>query len=407
MKAYCILALLVLVFQATLGEKRYDGYKLLRIHVSDTTQYNEIALLAEEVLADIWATNAIEGWVDVMVSPSQSQTFLGKFDAQIHIEDVQVTLDQHKEDMMNKSIVRDDIFDSFPTSGAAKTWVLEQVAAHSDVASSVVIGQTTAGIDIFGIRLGQTGAKKPTLYLHCTIHAREWITTTTCLWIIDSLLNTDPDGSRLINFFEWIIIPIFNIDGYDYAHTTDRLWRKNRSTNSGSSCRGIDLNRNYGYGFGGPGSSNNPCAETFRGTAAFSSWEVSAERDFLEPILGAGNLVAFVDIHSYGAYFMSPWGYTTNLPPAVDYNVMERVMISATTAIRTVNNRNYVYGSSARVIYVAAGGSDDWTYGDGGVVRSFTIEAYGSNFTPPISFIPVIGRELWAGIKKLALDLIN
>jgi murein tripeptide amidase MpaA len=42
-----------------------------------------------------------------------------------------------------------------------------------------------------------------------------------------------------------IIVPFVNPDGYEYTWTGDRLWRKNRQINSGSTCRGVDLNRNY------------------------------------------------------------------------------------------------------------------------------------------------------------------
>ena len=36
---------------------------------------------------------------------------------------------------------------------------------------------------------------------------------------------------------------------YEYSHTTDRLWRKNRAANHDTLglCRGVDLNRNFGY----------------------------------------------------------------------------------------------------------------------------------------------------------------
>jgi len=195
-------------------------------------------------------------------------------------------------------------------------------------------------------------------------------------------------------------VPVFNVDGYNYAHTSDRLWRKNRQTASGSSCIGTDLNRNYGYAWSGEGSSPNPCAETYHGARAFSSPEVAAERDYLQPYVDASRLVAFVDIHSYGGMWMSPWGYTTALPP--NYSAMDSSMRAVAAAIRTVNNRIYATGTSARVIYVAAGGSDDFFYGDGGVIQSFTVEAFGSNFTPPISYISSIGRELWVGVKQLA-----
>ena len=36
---------------------------------------------------------------------------------------------------------------------------------------------------------------------------------------------------------------------YEYSHTTDRLWRKNRAPNQQmfGLCKGVDLNRNFGY----------------------------------------------------------------------------------------------------------------------------------------------------------------
>ena len=39
---------------------------------------------------------------------------------------------------------------------------------------------------------------------------------------------------------------------YEFSHTTDRLWRKNRNPNPGTFgfCPGVDLNRNFGYKWG-------------------------------------------------------------------------------------------------------------------------------------------------------------
>jgi murein tripeptide amidase MpaA len=400
MKGLVVLSIL-LVFLSTycLGEKkRYDGYKVLRIDVEDDSQLEKIQNLSEKLLADVWAINRLEGWIDVMVSPTQIRPFLRRFSSKVHIEDVQATLEEHYAEMANQTNVR-DVFDSFPTTGQAVTFVNEQIATYPSLATRVVIGQTYLGKDILGVKLAITTAPKRTIYIHCTIHAREWITTTTCLWIIDQLLSKDSDGLRLIEKFNWIIIPIFNIDGYDYTHTSTRLWRKNRIPNSGSSCAGTDINRNYAYGWGGSGSSGDPCSETYRGGSAFSTNEARAERDFLNPLIDAGLIAAYFDIHSYGAYYMSAYGYTTTLPPAGDYNQMSAGMVRATNAIRAVNNRQYAYGASSRVLYISSGGTVDHLYGDGGIVHAYTIEAFGSNFTPPISYIRPIATEIWAGIK--------
>jgi len=404
MKLVVLSILLVFLSTFCLGEKkRYDGYKVLRIDFEDDSQLEKIENLSEKLLADVWAVNRVEGWIHVMVSPTQIRPFLRRFSTKVHIDDVQATLEEHYAEMANHTNVG-DVFDSFPTRGQTVTWVNEQINAHPSLATRVVIGKTYLGIDILGVKLALSATAKRTVYIHCTIHAREWITTTTCLWIIDALLTKDSDGLRLIEKFDWIIVPIFNIDGYDYSQTNDRLWRKNRTPYPGS-CTGTDINRNYEYGWGGSGSSGDPCSETYRGTSPFSTPEAAAELNFLESYIDRGLITAYVDIHSYGAYFMSAYGYTTTLPPAGDYNQMSAAMVRATNAIRSVNNRQYAYGASSRVLYISSGGTCDHLYGDGGIVHSYTIEAFGSSFTAPISYIRPIGQEIWLGVKAL-VDLL-
>lgn len=41
------------------------------------------------------------------------------------------------------------------------------------------------------------------------------------------------------------ILPVLNPDGYEYTHTHDRMWRKNRAQYG--ECIGVDLNRNFRY----------------------------------------------------------------------------------------------------------------------------------------------------------------
>jgi len=339
-----------------------------------------------------------EGWIDVMVSPTQRPAFYG-YQSQVNVEDVQALLEVHEEDRKTSRIVG-DFFTDYPTHGEVLVWINEEIAKHPQV-QRVNIGQTYNGNDIEGVVLGNTA--QSIVYIHCGIHAREWITVTTCCWIIDGLLNEDPDGPELLDQYLWIIIPIFNVDGYDYTHTSDRLWRKNRLPNQGSTCAGTDINRNYGYGWGGPGSSNQPCSETYRGAFAYATQEAAAERDFLQPYFNTGRVFAYFDIHSYGAYYMSAWGYSASeLPP--DYGQMDGTMRSAVQAIQSVNGRTYTFGASGRVLYLTSGGTVDWAYGDGGVIQSYTIEAFGSNFTPPASWIPVIGPEIWEGVKDAVIQ---
>lgn len=58
------------------------------------------------------------------------------------------------------------------------------------------------------------------------------------MYMADKLLrnykpNVVNNITSILNNFDVIICPIINVDGYDYTWTTNRLWRKTRSVNSG------------------------------------------------------------------------------------------------------------------------------------------------------------------------------
>jgi hypothetical protein len=40
---------------------------------------------------------------------------------------------------------------------------------------------------------------------------------------------------------------VLNVDGYSFTWTNNRMWRKTRRPNQGSSCIGTDPNRNFPY----------------------------------------------------------------------------------------------------------------------------------------------------------------
>jgi len=369
-----------------------------------TMQDNMLSIYntADKYLLDIWAMNVLQGWADVMIPPNLVDAIddlFPTFSYVVSIADVQESIDENDRErqLYNK---QDDIFTNFQTSGRIAQWLEEKARESDGEYTRFSIGNSYLGNPIWALHMGESpNDDKPVVIIQCGIHAREWITPTHCLWIIDQLAHTDPDRGRLLEKMEFIIIPILNVDGYDFTHTSNRLWRKNRQPNPGSSCIGTDPNRNYGYGWSGPGASNNPCAETYYGSRAYSAPEVAASRDIVETYASEGTLVSFWDLHSYSALWMSAWGYTCDvLPP--DFSEMNRLMTQAVTACRNVNGHNYAFGAICRTIYQASGSSVDFGYGEAGITHSYTTEAWGNNFTPPPSYIPTIGAEIWAGVKR-------
>merc|ERR1712107_971412 len=100
-----------------------------------------------------------------------------------------------------------------------------------------------------------------------------------------------------IDNINWYYLPSANPDGYEYSINQDRYWRKNRAPNSGSSCYGTDLNRNWGFHWAETGVSFDPCSEVYCGSAAFDQVESANIRDFvltLDPLPVLGH-----SFHSY------------------------------------------------------------------------------------------------------------
>lgn len=85
---------------------------------------------------------------------------------------------------------------------------------------------------------------------------------------------------------------------------------------------GVDSNRNFDANFGGIGSSTDPCSETYGGPSAFSEAESQAMRDQLLKI--QNRTKAVVSIHNDAQLWISPYGYTTDLP--ADYAEMVQLL---------------------------------------------------------------------------------
>lgn len=54
---------------------------------------------------------------------------------------------------------------------------------------------------------------------------------------------SDAEVKKILDHFNFYIIPVLNPDGYVYSWKSYRLWRKNRNPNSGKGYYGVDLNR--------------------------------------------------------------------------------------------------------------------------------------------------------------------
>lgn len=63
------------------------------------------------------------------------------------------------------------------------------------------------------------------------IHAREWISPATNIYIAHALLSNyskDATITQLVDQFDFYILPVFNVDGYDYTWTKGKIKNRRR-----------------------------------------------------------------------------------------------------------------------------------------------------------------------------------
>lgn len=287
---------------------------------------------------------------------------------------------------------------------------LEQLASlHPQIARVYDIGNSwekdngLGDRDLWAIKISDNVAtdedESEILFLGCH-HAREWISVEVPLYLAKHLVesyDTDPLVRSYVNHGEIWIVPMVNPDGHQYSVDVDRWWRKSRRYNGGG-IYGVDLNRNYGYAWGGPGSSGDPSASTYRGPAPFSEPESQAIRS-----LGLSHdFLAVVSYHSYGQLVLYPWSYTYD--PAPDGPLMNALATGMADLIRGVHGRDYTPQQGSD-LYLASGTTDDWFYGELATV-GFTIElrpvGYPYFELPESEIIPT-----WEENRPAALYLIG
>lgn len=225
------------------------------------------------------------------------------------------------------------------------------------------IGTTVQGRPIYAIRISDDPASddplEPVAWFDALHHAREPMSGEALLRFADHLCvsyPTDADVKRMVDTRNVVIVPCVNPDGYEFNRQTDPggggLWRKNRR-NNGNSTFGVDLNRNYGWEWGGQwsGSSGVTNDETYRGPSGFSEPETRAVRD--AQIAHPPGMA--LSAHTYSDLMLYPWGYDKIVTTDdAKYRYYGEQMTAANA---------WPFGTSWQVLYLANGVSSDWSYG--------------------------------------------
>ena len=274
--------------------------------------------------------------------------------------------------------------------------------------------RTFQGREIMGVEISEgvnrTDDGKPTYFVMGMHHAREWPSAETAVEFAHLLVqgaDSDPRISSLLASERVVVVPIINVDGFvesreggalgipDPADTTGatplqtvegvallggsfayRRKNCNGAIPSGDvPCTlqyGVDPNRNYGNGWGGPGAGTDPITQSYRGTGPFSEPETQAVWEFTRE----RQVTTLITLHNVAALVLRPPGLhdAGKAPDEVAMKELGDAMADAT-------GYTSQFGWE---LYDTSGTTDDYTYAaQGGYAYTIEIGPQGGQFHMP------------------------
>ena len=286
------------------------------------------------------------------------------------------------------------------------------------------MGNTRLGKPILGLEIARDVWRedgRPAFVQYGAHHAREWPSAEWPMEYAIELIErkAEPRFAELLETTRHFIFPVINVDGFRASRgagpspigapvTSGQTIRPGQAEYRRKNCRrlggepkapcsalfpsgGVDLNRNYGYYWGGAGTSGDPGSAIYRGPNAFSEPETQAVRSFTSRIQP---IVLFAH-HTYSdeGLWMRPPGFNDAALFPGDETPDEAGL--AALADLLAEPTGWLSWKSFR-LYPVTGAMDDWSY-MAQASFAFTTEGKGPDFH---SYFDQMVRTEYPGLSE-------
>ena len=293
-------------------------------------------------------------------------------------------------------------------------------------------GKTVYGVEIgANVRAAEDG--RPVFALFGAHHAREWPSGELAMEFAYDLVSNYGQDARITGLLDKarvVVVPVVNVDGFDLSRTDgglidlreaddggtasilgtpgnaykrkncrlidgqdtpDGTCRVGSATSPGGFGVGIDLNRNYGGFWGGPGASATFADPTYRGAGPFSEPETQNIRE----LISSRQVTTMISNHTFSNLVLRPNGVH---PDTIGYDGLpvgnapdEEGLKALGASMTAANGYRNIHGWE---LYDTTGTTEDWSYNATGGY-GYTFEIGPNEFHPP--FPQVVDEYVGAG----------
>ncbi|CAK1542469.1 unnamed protein product [Leptosia nina] len=397
------------IFLCVYGKnEEYKGFKIYNVELVTEEQQNNFSLLKSDEIDFLRKPSFKYGVIGkAMVPLSEVHWFEEKLhelgvERNIEIEDLYQYMLQQDTNLKQNNEASFD-FDGYYRYDKILAYMQSIEARYqnsTDIEITLLEVETTdENRTLAYLKLGKANSNNSAIIIEAAINPREWITVPAALNVVEKVIAE----RRLLDHYDWIIIPVLNPDGYEYTHTNLRFWQKNRSTRSnlGVICPGVNINRNFDIDWLISDSSSSPCSHLYGGTEAFSEPEARFIRSIHQEYRDRTRL--YISLQNSGGFIAYPWQYER----AASGMFRQHYLLGLQMA-------NAIGGSNLDIAALAYGDRASGTSTDyltmNSVLYAFNVDVEGSgrdNVEIPEAEIRNVVDKVWSAIKVAADSFLN
>ncbi|KAJ3196896.1 hypothetical protein HDU82_001617 [Entophlyctis luteolus] len=211
---------------------RFEGHQVWRVAIRSQTDLDRIFTLQEQVpTLDYWTDPRIDSHgVDIRVSSAKgAQDALSDYLNSNRNPPVENSHGQQSFLTDTADPIK-SYFTKYHTTSEINSYLSYLATTYPDIVEMFSIGETYEGRNQWGVKIRSPkthlDAQKKEFVFFGGHHAREWIGPAVVQYIMTELIvkyGENEEITTALDDFDFTIIPVLNVDGYEYTHPTNRM----------------------------------------------------------------------------------------------------------------------------------------------------------------------------------------